>query len=205
MGRQSKPKLVNELNLNENYLTSSKGTADGFNNYFSNIGPDLASRNDSSSYNFESYFKHTKSEFAAFKPVVSHVHRLLPGLSSNEATGIDKISSKIIKIAAPVIPDSLTDIFNQSVTLSCFPDEWKTAKVIPLYKNGQRNVPGNYRSISVLPANSKILERILYDQLYSYLTKYELLSNCQFDFRKFHSTATALLNRTNDWYVNLDV
>ena len=56
----------------------------------------------------------------------------------------------------------------------------------------------------MLPAISKILERVLYDQLYSYLTKYELLSNCQFGFRKVHSTATALLNSTNDWYVNLD-
>jgi hypothetical protein len=48
------------------------------------------------------------------------------------------------------------------------------------------------------------MERILYDQLYNYLTKFELLSDCQFGFRKFHSTATALLDCTNDWYMNLD-
>ena len=78
------------------------------------------------------------------------------------------------------------------------------AKVVPLYKNGQRNIPGNYRPISVLPAISKIMERIMYDQLYNYLTKYELLSNSQFGFREFHSTATALLDCTNDWYMNID-
>ena len=44
----------------------------------------------------------------------------------------------------------------------------------------------------------------MYDQLYSYLTKYELLSNSQFGFREFHSTATALLDCTNDWYMNID-
>ena len=48
------------------------------------------------------------------------------------------------------------------------------------------------------------MERILYDQLYSYVTKSEVLSNSQFGFRKFHSTATALLDCTNNWYVNLD-
>ena len=48
------------------------------------------------------------------------------------------------------------------------------------------------------------MERILYDQLYNYLTKFGLLSNSQFGFRKSHSTATALLDCTNDWYVNLD-
>ena len=75
------------------------------------------------------------------------------------------------------------------------------AKVIPLYKSGQRNIPGNYRPISVLPAISKIMEQITYDQLW---TKYELLSNSQFGFQEFHSTATALLDCTNDWYMNID-
>ena len=65
-------------------------------------------------------------------------------------------------------------------------------------------MPGNYRPISVLPAISKIIERILYNQIYVYLTQFELLNDCQFGFRKFHSTATALLDCTNEWYVNMD-
>ena len=51
---------------------------------------------------------------------------LLNGLSGNKATGIDKISCKIIKIAVPAISDSLT-------LISSFPNEWKIARVIPLY------------------------------------------------------------------------
>ena len=186
-------------------MTNTKDIAEGFNDYFSNIGPDLASKIDTPNLNFQTYIEKAKSEFSAFQPViVSNVYHLLHGLSSNKATGVDKISSKIIKIAAPAISDSLTYIFNQAITLSLFPHEWKTARVIPLYKNGQRNLPGNYRPISVLPVISKIMERILYDQLYNYLTKFELLSDSQFGFRKFHSTATALLDCTNDWYMNLD-
>ena len=205
LGRQNKPTVVNELNVGEQNLTSPEDIAEGFNEHFSNIGPDLASKIDYSNSNFETYVKIAQSEFAAFQPVtVSHVSHLLHGLSNNKATGIDKISSKIIKLAAPVISDSLTLIFNQAITLSSFPDEWKVARVMPLYKNGQRSIPGNYRPISVLPAISKIMERILYDQLYDYLTKFELLSDSQFGFRKFHSTASALLDCTNDWYVNLD-
>ncbi len=155
--------------------------------------------------NFETYVKKSKSEFTAFQPkTVNDILNLLCGLSSNKATGIDKISCRIIKIAAPAIADSLTHIFNQAITLSSFPDQWKVASVTPLYKNGQRNIPGNYRPISVLPAISKIMERIMYGQLYNYLTKFGLLSESQFGFRKFHSTATALLDCTNEWYVNLD-
>ena len=85
-------------------------------------------------------------------------HHLLHGLSSNKASGIDKISCKIIKIAAPAIADSLTCNFNQAITLSSFPNEWKMARVTPLYKNCHRNIPGNYQPISVLPAISKIME-----------------------------------------------
>ena len=48
------------------------------------------------------------------------------------------------------------------------------------------------------------MEKILYDQLYNYLSNFNLLSDNQFGFRKFHSTATALLDCTNDWYMNLD-
>ena len=107
-------------------------------------------------------------------------------------------------MAAPAIADSLTYIFNQAITLASFPDEWKIARVIPLFKSGHRNMPENYRPISILPAISKIMERILYNQLYNYLTEYGLLSSAQFGFRKSHSTTTALLDCTNEWYMNID-
>ena len=169
MGRQNKPTIVNELKLGENRLTNPRDIAEGFNGYFSNTGPNLASQINTQNLNFEAYVKNIESEFAGFQPVtVNHVNQLLTGLSSNKATGVDKISCKVIKIASPAISDSLTHIFNQAITLSLFPNEWKTARVIPLYKNDQRNVAGNYRPISVLPAISKIMERILYDQLYCY-------------------------------------
>ena len=98
---------------------------------------------------FKDYLDKTNSEFAAFQSVtVTHVCFLLCELSGSKATGLDKISSKIIKIAAPLISDSLTYIINQAITLCTFPHEWKIARLIPLFKNGKRNLPGNYRPIS---------------------------------------------------------
>ena len=112
--------------------------------------------------------------------------------------------SKILKIAAPIISDSLTHIFNQCITLSVFPDEWKMAKVMPLFKAGQRTLAENYRPISVLPVISKVMERILLQQLHEYLINFGILSDQQFGFRKYHSTTTALIDCTNDWYINID-
>ena len=62
----------------------------GFNDYFSNIGPDLASKIDTPNLNFQTHIEKAKSEFSAFQPVtVSNVYHLLHGLSSNKATGVD--------------------------------------------------------------------------------------------------------------------
>ena len=84
------------------------------------------------------------------------------------------------------------------------PVKVKIARVIPLFKNGKRRLPGNYRPTSILPALSKVMERILYNQLYEYLTATNILSEHQFGSRTFHSTASALLDCTNDWYINMD-
>ena len=116
LDRENKPTVVNELTVGNKNLTCRKDIAKGFNEYFSNIGPELSSKIDTSNYNLETYIKSAKSEFAAFQPVtVSQISHLLHGLSGNKATGIDKIFCKIIKLAAPVIPDSLTLICNQAI------------------------------------------------------------------------------------------
>ena len=112
LGRQSKSTTVNELKLNESSLTNPKDIAEGFNDYFSNIGTNLASKIGTSNCNFKTYVEKAKSEFTAFQPVtVNLVYQLLSGLSAKKTTGVDKISSKIIKIASPSISDSLTYIY----------------------------------------------------------------------------------------------
>ena len=82
--------------------------------------------------------------------------------------------------------------------------EWKVARVTPIFKKGQRTMLDNYRPISILPVVSKLMERILYDQMYDYLKKQNILSEHQFGFRQFHSTTTTLLDCTNEWYINMD-
>ena len=159
LGKQNKQTVVNELDIEGEILTNPQDIAEGFNDYFSKIGPNLARKIGTSNCNFENYIKKTKSGFAAFQSnTIRNVCHLLSGFSSNKATGTDKIFCKIMKIAAPAIADSLTYIFNQVITQSSFPDAWKMARVTPIFKNGQRNQPENYRPISVLPIISKIME-----------------------------------------------
>ena len=137
-----------------------------------------------------------------------HVHiffSLLSKLCKSKATGLDNISAKLLRECPDLIAESLTYIFNQSLLTGIFPDEWKSARVTPLYKNsGKRNDPTNYRPISVIPVVAKVFERVVYHQLYYYLTKNCILSRYQSGFRSLHSTVTALLEATDSWAMNID-
>ena len=79
------------------------------------------------------------------------------------------MSAKVLKWAAPVVSESLMQIFNRSIVSHVFPTEWKVARVNALHKKGPRNMLDNYRPISVLPVVSKVFKRILYKQLVEYL------------------------------------
>lgn len=114
LGRNSKDRTVNELTINGNNTVVPDEIADGFNNYFTNIGENLADSMSNSEQNFADYVKITNARFTSFETIsVDKVINLLNGLSNSKATGIDNISIKILKIASPVISTSITHIFNQ--------------------------------------------------------------------------------------------
>ena len=84
-------------------------------------------------------------------------------------------------------------IFNLSLAKGIFPDDLKIARVTPVFKVGNGNEVGNYRSISILSCFSKILERIMCNRLFKYLTTNEILYKKQFGFQEGHSTEHAIM------------
>ena len=88
--------------------------------------------------------------------------------------------------------------------ISLGPYKWKAAIVTPLYEDGDRGCASNYRPISVLPVASKIMERIVHNQVYDHLRQHSLLSEAQFGFRKYHSTTTCILKLLDHIYMNMD-
>ena len=77
IGKAKKPTIINELKLGKNSLANPEDIAEVSNDYFSNIGPNLASQINASNFNFETYVKHAKSKFTAFQPLtVNHVSQL---------------------------------------------------------------------------------------------------------------------------------
>ena len=122
----------------------------------------------------------------------SEVRSALRELKVKKATGVDGIPSRLLKDGADVLTYPLTVLFNLSVQQCKIPGEWKKAKVTPLYKNGAKSDPKNFRPISVLPIVSKVHERLIHNQLASYFDENNLLCRSQSGFRKKHSTETAV-------------
>ena len=115
-------------------------------------------------------------------------------LNPKKAAGYDGLRPAIVRRVIPFIADPLIFVFNISLSHGVFPDKLKVAKVIPIYKKGDKNKFINYRPISILPCLSKILERIMYNRIHCFLQKHKILSNCQYGFRPGRSTELALVD-----------
>ena len=150
------------------------------------------------------YITPTDKVFSLQNTNVNKVCKFLKMLDAKKATALDKIPSKLLKLAADIVFPSLTHIFNESMRTGIFSSEWKLAKVSPIFKKGAKTDPNSYRPISVIPIVSKIFEKIIYDHLYAYLNNNNLLNNCQSGFRSLHSTLIALLEATNNWSLSID-
>ena len=92
----------------------------------------------------------------------------------------------VIKGALPCI----LPIFTQSLLSSVFPVAWKTAEVVPLPKDGDHEMANNNRPVSLLPATSKVCERIALNQLSSYMNKNNRLTEHQSGNKAMHSCET---------------
>ena len=101
----------------------------------------------------------------------SQVEKVIRGLPSNKAPGMDKISSRILNDCLPCTLTTITHIVNNSFFTNTFARAWKTAEITPILKCGSPDVPSNYRPISLLPIVSKITERLVHGQLMEYLIK----------------------------------
>ncbi|KAI8482827.1 hypothetical protein Bbelb_394890 [Branchiostoma belcheri] len=122
----------------------------------------------------------------------------LQRLKTKKATGLDKIPAKLLKDSSPVIAKPLTHIFNLSLASGEVPSEWKEAQISPVHKSGNCADVGNYRPVSVLSVTSKVMERLVCNQVTRYLTRCKLLTSHQSGFRRHHSTATAVQKIVED-------
>ena len=148
--------------------------------------------------------KNIQSKFDIPLMTVTEVYNALKFLKQSGTRDLDGLDTKILRLAAPLIANTLTYVFNLCIMKSTFPTAFKMAKVIPLYKSGDSANPSNYRPISIVSVLSKPLEKHINKHLLMYLDKYNLLHPNQSGFRKKHSCQTALTNLVDQWLTNIN-
>ena len=174
---------------------------------FVNVGPNLASniQEDADGRSFRDYLYDQGQDTLNFTPITEYeVQCQLLSLNVNKACGHDTIPARLIRDAADIVAKPLSHIFNLSLRTGKIPKSMKVAKVTLIFKKGDKNNPGNYRPISVLPLFAKILEKMINDRLLDFLEKNEKLYKHQYGFRKKYSTKLSLINLINDVIKSID-
>uniref|UniRef100_A0A3Q3LLQ2 Reverse transcriptase domain-containing protein n=1 Tax=Labrus bergylta TaxID=56723 RepID=A0A3Q3LLQ2_9LABR len=167
----------------------------GFNNYFVNVGPILAEKisvSVRSDKNYDFIDINPKSMFLTAVEE-SEIIEIVYKCKNKTSTDYNDIDMRIVKQVIHGIAKPLTHICNLSFKTGKFPRKMKIAKVIPLYKTGDKHHFTNYRPVSLLPQFSKILEKLFADRLNKFINKHNLLTDSQYGFRPNRSTSLAVI------------
>ena len=140
--------------------------------------------------------------FESADPV--EVINIINSLDPGKGSGPYSIPSNILKALKANLCYPLTTIINMSFATGVYPDQLKIAKVIPVFKKGDKLLVSNYRPISLLSNMNKIFEKLVYSRLYSFLEIHDCIYELQFGFRARHSTQHALASLTELVKIALD-
>ena len=130
---------------------------------------------------------------------VLKIEKILKNLSSSRSTGIDELDNFSVKLAAEYIAQPVHHIVSLSIMQNRFPTNWKFSKVLPLHKKLDPLDRKNYHPVAILSPLSKVLEKIVYEQIYDYFSSHQLFHPSLHGYHKHRSTQTALLQMYDRW------
>ena len=188
--KRDKSTLIEYLHIGDIREYGAKQISNTFAKYFSQVGKKFAGKIPSSNTSISDYLKCLQSHKASIylNPTdVWEIKKTVAKLPSKRSSGHDNISNILLKDIIANIADVLCVIFNKSLEQGEFPSMMKLAKVVPLYKGKEHYLETNYRPISLLTTISKVLEKIVYQRIYSFLQNTGQLYDNQYGFREAHS------------------
>ena len=185
------------IKTDKGVIYDDKEIAEEFNEFFTNVGQRLAANIPDVATTFEDYLTESENQIEHNELSFEEFETAYKSLQRNKAVGVDNINCNIILDFYEEIKYPLYKVFKFSIRDGKFPDRLKIAKVTPVFKSCDVSLLGNYRPISVLPTFSKILEKIMYNRVYTFLRSNTLLYAKQFGFQK-NTTEHAIIQLVND-------
>jgi len=186
--------LPDEFYINDKECKNKNHIANKFNEFFTEIGSKLASNISPTDASYTDYLKSsTLTSIGIELTSPSELVSIANEFHTTQSEGMDKINPKIARGSIDSISAPLAAIINCSLISGIIPDSLKLAKVIPVFKTGDKKRIENYRPISILPYFSKFFEKVMHIRIMSFITMRDTLFNGQFGFRKGLSTYMAVL------------
>ena len=190
--RLSRRNVIKSICDSEREIFDSDSVANIFNDHFSSNFSSLSNPNsrpiDHVSYSDESM------DLSCINITVDDVYSVLKCIPPKTSVDADGLSYMILKKGGSTLCLYLVQLFRLSLELRRIPIAWKTAIVVPIFKNGCKKDVRNYRPISITSCCSRILERIINNKIINHLTLNNLITPTQHGFQRGRSTDTALLD-----------
>ena len=172
-------------------ITDDQKTADEFNNFFSSVFTKETTDNIPEP---KKMFMEEEDKFLKNVDItVEKVFNKLVKLNPNKAADVCGFNPAVFKECAAELAKPVTVLFKESLSTGCVPKMWKYANVTPIFKKGQRNLPSNYRPVSLTSILCRVLESLLVDEIRAHLTKYKLILETQHGFMPKKSCLSNLL------------
>ena len=146
----------------------------------------------------------TGNRVDTFPISTNDITTIIRKLNPNKATGSDRISAHMLILCGDTAVIPLKILFNNILSTGVYPNLWKLANVTPIHKKDDKQKIKNYRPISLLPICGKILEKLIFNQLYTYLTNNDLITKKQSGFRPGDSTTNQLLDLIDTIHKSFD-
>ena len=167
-------------------------TAETFNFFFTNIGPNIAKRISKGKKSPMTYLNDKSFYFYPTTP--DEIIKIIESFSKNKSSGPNSLPTLILKNCADALSFPISYLVDFSFTTGDFLNLCKTAKVVSLFKKGDPLDCSNYRPLSLLFTFSKIFQKFVYKRVFSFLEKNNLIFKHQFGFRTGYSANHTIVN-----------
>ena len=197
---------IDKLKVGNQLVNNPKQITESFNNFFTNVGNNLAQSLESSDENaYKNYLGNPIQETLNLTETnPDETQKLIERINPKKSTGSDDLPGKFLIISAPIVAGPISKLFNLAIFTGEYPNALKIAKVLPIYKKGEHTDMNNYRPISILTQINKIFEQLLCNQMKAFFNNHDIFYKYQYGFRENHSTEQALIELTDRIKLSID-
>lgn len=201
LGRSSKDELHSVFDTHGKLIISKHELAESFNQYFiESVNETVLSIPESRKpLTFKSLPNSMGLEETDDLEVANTINSL-----KNVSPGIDGIKPQVLKFLSKDLSHPLSHLINQMFRTGVYPDNFKTAIVVPINKSGKKNDIKDYRPVSILTSFNKVTEKIIYRRIMNFISQNKLLYERQYGFREKSNTEVAAIELINDIRHSLD-